>query len=437
MATINLSNYFTEPGDHVVKAKSRANGFFPSDFSTSATYHVYSITTNVTNGTTNAPAGIANGQAVEIEIIPASGGYAVPDTITINGVTGTSGSTGATWTYNPSTRTISITGGNADLTITIACTTPTYSVAITTEGNAGSSYAIYNGNDATGTPLTTISADSSYTASINTGFLFIEYTGDPPGAWEEDSGICTGGVEWDGVDAYTRDPAGFLYIVTGNGTISGVNMMVCLAKGTLISMADGSYKKIEDITYDDDILVWNFDEGCFARSKPLWIMKTRKAKQYNKLTFADGSVLKTIGQHRIFNNEKGKFTYPMTNDTPLNTLTLTDKGEFVPLVAKEVVEEEIEYYNVITNYHMNLFADHILTSCRLNNLYPINNLKFVKTHKELLKYESFENCPIPKKYYEGLRLDEQPDWDVISKDAVDHGDKSYLDYVNRLIALQK
>jgi hypothetical protein len=43
-------------------------------------------------------------------------------------------------------------------------------------------------------------------------------------------------------------------------------------------------------------------------------------------------------------------------------------------------ETSVDYYNVITDYHINLFANGILTSCRLNNIYPIKNMKFVKSN---------------------------------------------------------
>ena len=39
----------------------------------------------------------------------------------------------------------------------------------------------------------------------------------------------------------------------------------CFVEGTEITLADGSIKKIEDITYEDELLVWDFDHGCFAQ----------------------------------------------------------------------------------------------------------------------------------------------------------------------------
>lgn len=185
--------------------------------------------------------------------------------------------------------------------------------------------------------------------------------------------------------------------------LSAVNV-ICLAEGMLITLANGLTKKIEDIEYSDILCVWNFDEGKFDVANPLWIKRTEVANQYNLLEFSDGSSLKTINQHRIFNKELGVFTYPMTEDTPIGTTTFNVKGEEVTLVNKCVVKEQINYYNVITNHHMNLFADGILTSCRYNNIYPIVDMKFVKDERALISPAEYG---LEEKYYEGLRLAEQ------------------------------
>jgi DhnA family fructose-bisphosphate aldolase class Ia len=207
----------------------------------------------------------------------------------------------------------------------------------------------------------------------------------------------------------------------------------CFIEGTPITLANHTYKNVEDITYDDNLLVWDFDKGEFSQAKPLWIMKQKQAIKYNHLVFSDNSELNTVEQHRIFNIEKGMFTYPMTEDTPIGTHTLNDKGEIVELVSKEIVEKEVNYYNIITNYHINLFAGHILTSCRLSNIYPIKDFKYVKDNREIVPFEKFN---VPKEYYDGLRLGEQPT-DINRDNADYHGDNSVEDYVKRLIRDKK
>ena len=208
----------------------------------------------------------------------------------------------------------------------------------------------------------------------------------------------------------------------------------CLAEGTLVTLADRSRKAIEDITYEDKLLVWDFDNGCFAEAQPLWIKKRQVAEEYNLVKFDNGVELKTVADHRIFNMEAQKFTYTMNEeDTPIGTTTFMEDGTTAKLIAREVVKETVNYYNIITDYHMNLFANGILTSLRLNNLYKIENMKFVKDNRELVSREEFAS--IPDKYFYGLRLAEQPK-EINRGNDVKHTN-TLTEYVERIMKIEK
>ena len=212
------------------------------------------------------------------------------------------------------------------------------------------------------------------------------------------------------------------------------NTIYCLAEGTKITLADMSNKNIEDITYEDELLVWDFDNGCFAKAKPLWIKKVQEAEEYNLIKFDDGTELKTVIDHRIFNIEKQKFTYTMDEEeTPIGTSVFKEDGSVAKIVERSVVKEKVNYYNVITDYHMNLFANGLLTSLRLNNLYKIEDMKFVKDDRELTPREEFGG--IPDKYFYGLRLAEQPK-EINRGNDVRHT-KTLQEYVERLLPLEK
>ena len=200
------------------------------------------------------------------------------------------------------------------------------------------------------------------------------------------------------VKTYATNSGGTSY---GNEIQTYANL--CLAKGTLITLYDGTYKYIEDITYEDVLLVWDFDNGIFSSARPLWIKKVETAKKYNLLEFTNGYTLKTIVQHRIYNIEQGKFTWPMTEDTPIGTHTFTDSGKEVMLEKKSVIQEDVDYYNILTNYHLNLFANGILTSSKYNNIYPIVHMKFVKEERNIPR----ESYNVPDNFYYGLRMSEQ------------------------------
>ena len=201
----------------------------------------------------------------------------------------------------------------------------------------------------------------------------------------------------------------YAYVTTNAGTYySGPEVGfsgLCLLKGTMISLADGTYKPIEDINNGDLLLTWNFDLGQYAQARPLWIKRGESGTRYNKLTFSDGTTLRTFDQHRIFNKQAGAFTYPMSDDTPIGTVTVNEHGQEITLVKREIVWDTIEHYNIITDHHINLFADSILTSCRFNNIYPITDMKFVKD--VVVNRNLSEFAEIESRFVSGLRLQEQ------------------------------
>jgi hypothetical protein len=220
------------------------------------------------------------------------------------------------------------------------------------------------------------------------------------------------------VFAYVTSNAGTFYSNSATG-----NSGICLLAGTQIALSDGSHKAIEDIVYTDKLLSWDFDRGCYAETTALWIKRSETGSQYNLLTFSDGTTLRTFDQHRIFNKQAGAFTYPMTAATPVGTVTVNEHGQEITLTRKQVIRDTIDYYNVITDHHMNLFSDSVLTSCRFNNIYPVADMKFVKDARTPRTRAEFAN--IPDRFFYGLRLTEQ----TADVETVEW-------YVNRLVATE-
>jgi hypothetical protein len=204
------------------------------------------------------------------------------------------------------------------------------------------------------------------------------------------------------VVAFVTTNAGTVYSAPATGT-SGY---ICFPAGTLITMANGTVKRIEDITYADHIKVWDFDHGVATSARPIWLKAAETAHEYNLLTFSDGTTLRTVGHHHIFNKAAGRFTHTMMADTPIGTVTVNDRGEEITLISAEVISEPVTYYNLWTEYHLNCYADGVLTSNRFNNTYPIANMKFVKDHRVLRPLSEFSG--IDHKWIAGLRLQEQP-----------------------------
>ena len=193
----------------------------------------------------------------------------------------------------------------------------------------------------------------------------------------------------------------------------------CILKGTDILLADGTTKKIENLTYDDVLKVWDFDEGQLGQAKVCWLTRpSLKSDHYYQLTFDNGTVLKTTGinsNHRIFSVDQSRFTNvadAKVGDKVFSidgTLTITDV---------KYVEEECEYYNVMTSGKINCFANGILTSDRYGNIYPIVDMKYVKDGRMIRPYSEYEAVGIDRYWYDNLRLGENTETVEKSKEYV-------------------
>jgi hypothetical protein len=176
--------------------------------------------------------------------------------------------------------------------------------------------------------------------------------------------------------------------------------ILCIVENSLITLYDGTQKFIQDITYDDLLLVWDFDNGCFTSSKPLWIKKQDETNEYYEATFDNNYKVNFVNKHRFYNYEKGKFTNLFKNN---NIKTITQDNNLITLTKLELVEKTVKYYNLITEYHINFYVNGILSSCRYNNIYPIKNMKFEK----VININNNNNNLVPLKYLKGMRILEQ------------------------------
>ncbi len=208
---------------------------------------------------------------------------------------------------------------------------------------------------------------------------------------------------------YTAPSSQSVTVTAGNTTnvTATYSYRGCLLAGTMVTLADGTKKPVEDVTYEDELKVWDFDNGCVSSAKPIWIMAEQVQDHYWHNTYSDGRTLDVFGPentgHRAFSREKNQFAY--TTQTVGDTI-VTD-GEDITQLSSTYVQGTCKYYNVITADHFNLYANGILTSCSLNNLYGFDQstMTFVKETRnpDMTVYKG-----VSQKYIDGLRLAEQP-----------------------------
>lgn len=241
-------------------------------------------------------------------------------------------------------------------------------------------------------------------------------------AYESKSTYLTKKVTSDITVTVTQE--GDYYGGTGTATFStGETMSLswsCFIEGTPITLADRTTKPVEQITYEDDLLVWNFDEGRFDSARPCWVAREFTAPCYWEITLSDGTVLGLVGAngkaHRMYNRTRGRFIYPQ--DFGKGEEVFKQDGTTPAIVKCEKVNKEVKYYNFECARHLNCFANGTMCGSRFSNVYPIEGMKYIKDGRELAKREDY--AEIPDILFDGLRLAEQPNMDRGAADQVDY-----------------
>lgn len=213
-----------------------------------------------------------------------------------------------------------------------------------------------------------------------------------------------------------------IYHITGDIriTASGASISTCLAEGTKVLMADGSYKKIENIEYDDLLAVWDYENGVVTYEYPLWIEREHSENLVSRVTFDDNSYIDFVGDHAIYSTDVNLFVSVLDKDNfKVGTkVAKLDKNKLVSIRVKSIesFSKEVNYYFVGTTIYNNLFAGDILTADRhliMSNLYgfdaigvwPKERKEFLSKKENLLDYSYFKDF-IPYYIYKGFRVEE-------------------------------
>lgn len=175
---------------------------------------------------------------------------------------------------------------------------------------------------------------------------------------------------------------------------------MCFTKHTRILLGDHTWKTADQLTVDDIVVCWDFDRGEMTSSPLLWLMKRQLTNQYHKIITNTGRVFENVGNHRLFGLTTNRFERALEL---LNHDVWTIDG-VETIVSIEQCNQSIDYYNAISANHMNLITDGFLSSCGFNNLYPINDMKYIKQPRPKRPIEMYGD--IPQSWYTCLRLDE-------------------------------
>ena len=221
---------------------------------------------------------------------------------------------------------------------------------------------LYDGSDANGTLLTTINENPSVgevgTFSIKSGSLYIQahsYTG-VVGAWYQVN------VNTETGDAIASTNQTEVVPISSNVIITFADMY-CLTGDTLITLADGSSKRIDQLTLDDKVLSYNPETLQLEQDEIIYTdaAENKSFIEYDKWTFEDGSIIKTVHRHRFYNVEHQAMV--SMDEWKIGEHAITIDGKKIALIVHETITEEVRHYTIFTK-NQNYFANRLLSGNR-------------------------------------------------------------------------
>lgn len=297
-------------------------------------FEIINALTNVTADGEN-PSTIAANDSVTL-IYTAYSGYTLPASVTV---------TGASYTWEQSTGVLDISNPTQNVTITIA-------------GVKSVSYIVTINNGGTNSIDVYQSDSESTLGDIVTATNGVYVISKPYITLTTDGSM----IEHISHSANIEELSGDSYKINGDGSIS-VNA-ICLTGDTLITLADGSQKRIDEITTADKVLSVNPETNELEADEIIYCdsAENKTHTEYDIYTLSDGTEIKTVHRHRFYNMERQAMVY--MDEWNIGEHFIKIDGSSPALVSHEKVIETVKHYTIFTKKNQNYFANGALSGNR-------------------------------------------------------------------------
>ena len=274
------------------------------------------------------------------------------------------------------------------VTVTVSNATPTLSCKLNN--------VVYKGIMESPSAVT-LSSSASSTCYVLDG-CYIEIT---PGWSQDEDQKCT----VDGGDSKEFTVESKTYTVS-------ISSSSCITSDTLIKLANGQNVRVDSLTGDEMLLVWNHIAGQYEIA-PIAYIICHDSKDVNhkviQLNFDDGTYIKMIQEHVFFDVELNKYV-SLTEDNVnefinhhFTKLNESNELEHIKLVSYDVYYEMTRSYEVVTYNHLvaitnniisaSAFIDPLLNVFEFNSNYQYDQEKMIEDINKygLYTYEEFSH----------------------------------------------
>ena len=167
----------------------------------------------------------------------------------------------------------------------------------------------------------------------------------------------------------------------------------CVTPNTLVTLADGAQKRIDELVKGDELMAWDFVKAEYTSVPVILIINHGVANDIiTTLIFDDGTTLETINGHGFFHKETNSFV----DISHLNVVDylgqsfVTQDGSTVKLIDFNIREESTESWAIVTSVHYN---------CILNGMLTVSpNYYLAHTADDSLQYDANEITTDIEKY---------------------------------------
>ncbi|MCM1261051.1 MAG: hypothetical protein NC182_07930 [Prevotella sp.] len=187
-------------------------------------------------------------------------------------------------------------------------------------------------------------------------------------------------------------------IADDNYTIFTTRKNGCIIEGTLVTMADGTKKKIEDLKVGDMVVIFNHETGKLDIA-PV-VVNVHDAQDEREVTvinliFNNGSKTRISFEHGFFDVDSNEYVY--INEENYKSMIghrfyMID-GSSVTLTDAYLTNETVKVFSPVTYKHLTIFSDNLLSiGGDLRGLFNIfeldENMKIdiVKMNQDIEKY---------------------------------------------------
>ena len=146
-------------------------------------------------------------------------------------------------------------------------------------------------------------------------------------------------------------------------TITLGDSWTCLTGDTWVTMSDGKKKRLRSVKAGDKVLSVDPLTGKLVECEVMEsdIKEVKKHNCYDKWTFSDGTIIKTVHRHRFYNIETKSYMH--IDECKIGDHFLKEDGSIVELVEHKRINRTVRHF-AITPKLYNYFANGLLNGTK-------------------------------------------------------------------------